>query len=52
MLENVKRRREIFIFSPVAYIAVDFKKLVSDLFHAGSFLVDSESMKREKRLSE
>ena len=52
MLKNVQFRREIFIFSPVAYIAVDFKKLVSDLFHTGSSLVDSESMKREMRLSE
>ena len=44
--------QEIFILSPVAYIAVDFKKLVSDLFHAGSALVESECVKRETRLSE
>ena len=28
--------RQIFTSSPVAYIKVNFKKLVSDLFHAGS----------------
>ena len=39
--------REIFTLSPVASIAVDFKKLVSDLFHAGSTLVESESIKRK-----
>ena len=33
--------------SPVAYITVDFKKLVSDLFHAGSAMVGSESIKRK-----
>ena len=32
-------RREIFTLGPVAYITVDFKKLVSDLFRAGSAAV-------------
>ena len=31
--------QEIFSLSPVAYITIDFKKLVSDLFHAGSDVV-------------
>ena len=31
---------------------VDFKKLVSDLFHSGSALVGRESIKRKTRLSE
>ena len=44
--------REIFTLSPVAYITVDFKKLESDLFQAGSALVQSKSIKRETRLSE
>ena len=39
MLKNAQFGREIFTLSPVAYITVDFKKLVSDLFHAGSAVV-------------
>ena len=39
MLKIVQFGREIFTLSPVAYITVDFKKLVSDLFHAGSPVV-------------
>ena len=35
MLKTVQFGREIFTLSPVAYITVDFKILVSDLFHAG-----------------
>ena len=35
MLKTVQFGRQIFT---VAYIIVDFKKLVSDLFHAGSAL--------------
>ena len=31
--------REIFTLSPVAYITIDFKKLVSDLLHTGSAVV-------------
>ena len=40
MLKNVKFGRE-------PYITVDFRTLVSDLFHVGSSLVGSEP--REKR---
>ena len=39
MLKIMQFGREIFTLSPVAYITVDFKKLVSDLFHAGSAVV-------------
>ena len=39
MLKIVQFGREIFTLSPVAYITVDFKKLVSDLFHTGSAVV-------------
>ena len=36
---NVQCEREFFTFSHAAYITVDFKKLVSHIFHAGSALV-------------
>ena len=36
MLKIVQFGQKIFILSPVAYITVGFKKLVSDLFRAGS----------------
>ena len=39
MLKIVQFGWQFFIVSPVAYITVDFKKLVSDLFHAGSAVV-------------
>ena len=39
MLKIVQFGQEIFILSPVAYIKIDFKKLVSDLFRAGSAVV-------------
>ena len=52
LLKNLQFRQEIFTLSPVAYTTVDFKKLVSDLFHAGSALVDRESIKRKMRPSE
>ena len=39
MLKIVQFGRENFTLSPVAYITVDFKKLVIDLFHAGSSVV-------------
>ena len=39
MLKIVQFGREIFTLSPVGYITVDFKKLVSGLFHAGSAVV-------------
>ena len=38
---------EIFTLSLVGYTAVDFKKVVSDLFHAGSTLVEKECIKRK-----
>ena len=52
MLKSVQIRWEIFTLSHVAYIIVDFKTLVSDLFHAGSDLVKGECIKRKTRLSE
>ena len=42
--------REIFTSSPVAYITVDFKKLVSDLFHVGSALAGRESIKKNEAI--
>ena len=39
VLKIVQFGREIFNLSPVAYITVDFKKLVSDLFRAGFAVV-------------
>ena len=39
MLKTVQIGREIFTLSPVAYITVDFKKLVTDLFHAASAVI-------------
>ena len=39
MLKIVQFGREIFTLSPVTYITVDFKKLVSDLLHAGSAVI-------------
>ena len=39
MLKILRFGREIFTLSPVAYITADFKKLVSDLFRAGSAVV-------------
>ena len=35
MLETVQFGREMFTLSLVSYITGDFKKLDSDLFHAG-----------------
>ena len=52
MLQNVQFGREIFTLSLEAYVTVDFKKLVSDVFHAGSALAESESIKRKTKLSE
>ena len=40
--------REIFTVNPVAYITVDFKKLVSDPFHAGSAAHGIKRMYQEK----
>ena len=39
MLKIVQFGREIFTLSSVAYITVDFKQLVSELFHACSDVV-------------
>ena len=39
MLKIVQFGREIFALSPVAYITIYFKKLVSDLFQIGSAVV-------------
>ena len=39
ILKIVQFGREIFTLSPVAYVTVDLKKLVGDLFHAGSAVV-------------
>ena len=52
MLKNVQFGLEIFTLSHVAYIIVDFEKIVSDLFHAGSALIESESIKRKTMHSE
>ena len=52
MLENVLSGRKMFTLSPVAYITIDFKKLVSDLFHAGFSVVERECIKRNTGLSE
>ena len=52
MLKNVKFGQEIPTLRTIAYITVDLKKLVRDLFHAGCPLVESESIKRKTRLSE
>ena len=39
MLKIVQFAREIFTLSPEAYLTGDFKKLVSDLSHAGSTVI-------------
>ena len=38
---------EIFTLSPVAYITVDFKRLVRDLSQASSTLIESKCIKRK-----
>ena len=50
MLENMQFLWEIFTLSPVAYIPVDFQKMVS--IHAGSTLLESECIKRKTRLDD
>ena len=52
ILNNVQFGREIITLSSVAYITVDFKKFVSDLFRSPSALVESECIKRKTWLSE
>ena len=52
MLKIVQFGWEIFTLSPVAYMTIDFKNLVNDLFHTGSAVVQSECIKRKAKLSE
>ena len=52
MLKMCNLDGNFFTLSPVAYITVDFKKLIGDLFHAGSAFVESEFIKRKTRLPE
>ena len=52
MLENVQFERKTVTLSPVTYIIVGSKKLGSDLFHVGSVLIGSESIKTKTRPSE
>ena len=52
MLKTERFGRELLLLSPVAHITANLRPLVSDLFHADSALVESESMKRKTRLSE
>ena len=51
-VKDMLPEREIFTLGPVSCIAVDFKRMVSDLFHTGPTLVESECIKRKTRLSE
>ena len=44
--------QELFTLDLVVYVTVDFKRVVSDHFHAGSTLIESESIKSKMRLSE
>ena len=39
MLKIIVFGRETFTLNHVGYITVDFKKLVSDLFHTGSVVI-------------
>ena len=52
MLKNVQFGGEIFTLSRAAYITVDFKEFVSDLFHAGFAVEESGCIKIEMRPSE
>ena len=47
VLKNVQCGWEMFTLSVVAYVTVNFKKVISDLFQAGSTLVESECIKRK-----
>ena len=38
--------------SPIFYVTADFKKVVSDLFHTGSTLAESECIKKKTGPSE
>ena len=48
MLENMRFGCEVFNLSSVAYVTADFKKVVSDLFHA-SFILVELNVSREKQ---
>ena len=52
MIQRMQEGNKSFTVRPAAYVTVDFKKLASDRFHAGSTLVESECIKRKTRLSE
>ena len=52
MLKIVQFGWEIFTLSPVAYITIDFKKLVSDPVHTGSAVVQSGMYQEKTRLPE
>ena len=52
MPENMQFGLENVTLSPIAYITADFKKVVSDLFHPGCTLLESECIKRKMKLSE
>ena len=43
--KNILSGWEMFTSSPVFHLTVDFKKVVSDLVHAGSTLVESKCIK-------
>ena len=51
-VKNMEFERGMFAENLVSYVTVDFKKVVIDLLHAGSTLVESECIKRKMRLSE
>ena len=53
MLRGMLFKWKIFTLTPINYyITIDFKKLVSYQFHAGSAVVESECIRRKTRLSE
>ena len=43
---------EIFTLCPIAYVTVDFKKVVGDPFDAGSTVAESESIEKKMGLFE
>ena len=61
ILKNIERKQKfvhaknmhigwkIFTCSLVSYVTIDFQRVVSDQFHAGSILVECECVKRETR---
>ena len=52
MLRSMESGWETFTLSHVAYVTVDYKVVVSNLFHTGSSFVEKECFKRKTRLSE